>query len=94
MVSIAASKLWQQIKVAEPRTHGSVRIVPLVGPSSDDPSYRLLDAETVNDVEITEVDQSGQVPNIKVANALRDRLLLIDGQEVVVRVSHLAGGIS
>jgi len=83
MVSIAASKLWQVIKEAEPCTHGSVRIVPLVGPSCDDPSYRLFGAETAQEVKVSEVDEGGSVPNIKVANGLDDRLLLIDGQELV-----------
>jgi hypothetical protein len=83
MVSIAASKLWQGIEAAEPRTHGSLRVVPLVGPSSDAPSYRLLDAETAERVEVTEVDQSGSVPNIKVNNKLDELLLLIDGQELL-----------
>jgi len=83
MVSIAASKLWQEIEEAEPCTHGSIRIVPLVGPSVDDPSYRLLDAETAQEVKVTEVDEGGSVPNIKVGNDLDDRLLLIDGQELI-----------
>jgi hypothetical protein len=83
MVSIAASKLWKAVEAAEPRTHGSVRIVPMVGPSSDDPSYRLFGAETAREVKVSEVDEGGSVPNIKVANGLDDRLLLIDGQELV-----------
>jgi hypothetical protein len=34
-------------------------------------------------VQVTEVDEGGDVPNIKVANKLDDRLLLIDGQELL-----------
>jgi hypothetical protein len=83
MVSIAASKLWQGIEAAEPRTQGSLRVVPLVGRSSADPSYRLFDAETAKKVKVSEVDQSGSVPNIKVANELDELLLLIDGQELL-----------
>jgi len=83
MVSISGSKLWEGVKTAEPCTHGSVRIVPLVGPSSDDPTYRLFDAETAKRVKVSEVDESGRVSNIKVDNGLDDRLLLIDGQELI-----------
>ncbi|MHC4081285.1 MAG: ARPP-1 family domain-containing protein [Planctomycetota bacterium] len=83
MVSIASSKLWQGIEAAEPRTQGSLRIVPLVGRSSAEPSYRLFDAESSKKVKVSEVDQSGSVPNIKVANDLDERLLLIDGQELL-----------
>jgi hypothetical protein len=83
MVSIASSKLWEGIEAGEPRTYRSLRVVPLVGPSTADPSYRLFDAETAQEVQVTEVDQSGDVPNIRVANKLGDRLLLIDGQELI-----------
>ncbi|MHC4764169.1 MAG: ARPP-1 family domain-containing protein [Planctomycetota bacterium] len=83
MVSISGSKLWEGMKAAEPCVHGSVRIVPLVGPSSDDPAYRLFDADTAEKVEVTEVDEGGHVPNIMVDNGLDDRLLLIDGQELI-----------
>jgi hypothetical protein len=83
MVSIATSKLWQGIEAAEPRAKGSLRVVPLVGRSSADPSYSLFDTETAGKVKVSEVDQSGSVPNIKVANDLDDRLLLIDGQELL-----------
>jgi hypothetical protein len=83
MVSIATSTLWKEIEAAEPRNHGSVRIVPLVGPTRDDPSYRLFGAETAEDVKVSEIGEGGSVPNIKVANGLDDRLLLIDGQELV-----------
>jgi hypothetical protein len=83
MVSISGSKLWEGIKAAEPCAHGSVRIVPLVGPSSDDPAYRLFDADTAKKVKVSEVDESGSVPNILVDNGLDDRLLLIDGQELI-----------
>jgi hypothetical protein len=71
------------VKAAEPCVHGSVRIVPLVGPSSDDPAYRLFDAETAERVRVSEVDESGSVPNITVDNGLDDLLLLIDGQELI-----------
>jgi len=83
MVSISGSKLWEGMNAAEPCTHGSVRIVPLVGPSSGDPTYRLFDAETAEKVEVSEVDEGGHVPNITVDNGLDDRLLLIDGQELI-----------
>ena len=77
MVSISGSKLWEGMKAAEPCVHGSVRIVPLVGPSSDDPTYRLFNAETAERVKVSEVDESGHVPNVTVDNGLDDRLLLI-----------------
>jgi hypothetical protein len=83
MVSISGSKLWEGVKAAEACTHGSVRIVPLVGPSSDDPAYRLFDAETAQKVKVSEVDDAGRVSTIKVDNGLDDRLLLIDGQELI-----------
>jgi hypothetical protein len=83
MVSIAGSRVWQGVKPGEAQAFRSLRAVPLVGPSSDDPSYRLFDAETAEKVEVTEVDRSGSVPNVRLRNRLKDRILLIDGQELI-----------
>jgi hypothetical protein len=60
-----------------------LRIVPILGPSHDQPAYRLLDAETLSRVRVTEVSESGSVPELLVENQLDVRVLLMDGQELV-----------
>jgi hypothetical protein len=61
----------------------SLRIVPLVGDSATEPTYRLLDDEALRHVAITEVNEEGAVPELKVINGLDAHLLLLAGQELV-----------
>ncbi len=83
MVSIAAHGLLPGIEFGEPLDYRSLRVVPLVGPSHEDPSYRLFGPDLAEDVEIDEVDSAGSVPDLRVTNRLTDRILLIDGQELI-----------
>ena len=83
MVSIAAHGLLSGIEFGEPLQYRSLRVVPLVGPSHEHPSYRLFGPDLAEDVEINEVDSAGSVPNLTVTNRLADRVLLIDGQELI-----------
>lgn len=60
-----------------------LRVVPILGPSHDEPPYELLRPETVNAVKVTEVSDSGSVPTLQVENNLDVRVFLMDGQELV-----------
>jgi hypothetical protein len=60
-----------------------LRIVPIVGPSQDQPPYELLRPETIDFVKVTEVSEAGSVPTLHVENALDVRVFLMDGQELV-----------
>lgn len=60
-----------------------LRVVPLLGPSDDQPPYAVLDDAALRSVQITETSESGSVPNLKVANGLDIHLFLMDGQELV-----------
>lgn len=83
MVSIAVSKVFDRIKAGEPRTFGSLRVIPLGGPSRRKPAYRLYGPKLAKGVALTEMTEAGEVPNIRVENHLDVRVLLIDGQELV-----------
>ena len=54
MVSIAKNGLLAGIEFGEPLAFKSLRVVPLVGPSRDDPSYRLFGPDVAGDVEVEE----------------------------------------
>jgi hypothetical protein len=60
-----------------------LRIVPILGPSSEEPPYRLLDHNSMGAVKVTEVSAAGTVPELKVENTLEVRVYLMDGQELV-----------
>jgi hypothetical protein len=60
-----------------------LHLVPILGPSHDTPVYRLLDADTLASVKVTEISESGSVPELLVENLLESRVFLMDGQELV-----------
>lgn len=60
-----------------------LRVVPIVGTSYEDPAYRLLEGDALEKVRVTEVNQSGTVPVLKVHNELNARVFLMDGQELL-----------
>lgn len=71
------------VRADESQGRTALRIFPIVGPSQDQPPYRLLDAESLAAVKITETSPSGHVPELKVENNLECFLFLMDGQELV-----------
>ena len=65
-------------------TFESLTIVPLLGTSSREPDYDTLDVALARDtLQITEVNESGHVPEIKVLNKGERPVLIIDGEELV-----------
>jgi len=83
MVSIAANSVLSALEFGEPLNFKSLRVVPLIGPSREDPSYRLFGPDLADQVKVDEVNDAGSVPNLRVTNRLTERVLLIDGQELV-----------
>jgi len=70
--------------VSADRVQGqSLRVVPILGPSHEQPPYELLRPETFNFVKVTEISEAGSVPTLHVENALDVRVFLMDGQELV-----------
>jgi hypothetical protein len=60
-----------------------LKFVPILGRSHDQPQYELLRQETLSFVQVTEISQSGSVPELQVENKLDVRVFLMDGQELV-----------
>lgn len=62
----------------------SLTIVPLLGTSSSEPDYDTLDAALARGtLHVTEVSESGHVPEIKVLNKGHLPVLIIDGEELI-----------
>jgi len=70
------------ILAAEPLRHGALTVVPLLAPMLAEPEWLTL-AEAGDRVQVTEIDEAGSVPNLKVANMADRPLLLLDGEELV-----------
>lgn len=79
MSSIAAS-----FTVGTEVTFENLTILPLLSKSSSDANYDTLDAALGGGtLDITEVSESGSVPEIKVQNRGTRPVLIIDGEELV-----------
>ena len=58
-------------------------VVPILGPSHDEPGYRMLEEEILDAVKGTETSSSGSVTELLIENTLDVSVFLIDGQEVL-----------
>ncbi|MBA3753651.1 MAG: hypothetical protein H0X01_05845 [Nitrospira sp.] len=57
--------------VAADRVQGqTLRVVPILGPSHEEPPYELLRPETFNFVKVTEISEAGSVPTLHAENAM------------------------
>jgi hypothetical protein len=62
--------------------HEALTVVPLLRPGAADPGWSTL-VEAGDAVEVTEVDEGGRVPTLRVANHGDRPVLLLDGEELV-----------
>jgi hypothetical protein len=82
MDTIVSSYL-SQLQIGDPRTHEHLTIFPLFHKKGGDPEYITLEEALERDfIEVTEIDQAGSVPDLKVTNKSPHAVLLLDGEEV------------
>ena len=90
------------VKLARKQDHRNMTLFPLLAPSDGEPGYLTLEeALEQRLVTVTEVDQGGSVPELKVVNRSRKGVLAVDGEELVgakqnriVNSTFLVGGKS
>ena len=70
------------ILASEPLRHGALTVVPMLAPMLSEARWLTL-VEAGDQVRITEVDEAGAVPQLKVVNLTAQALLLLDGEELV-----------
>src|SRR5438128_1202164 len=71
------------IQFGEPREHRGVVVVPLFPLHDPVASYLTLDEALEGGLRITEIGESGSVPELAVENPLEASVLLYDGVELV-----------
>jgi hypothetical protein len=65
-------------------TFENLTVIPLVSPSQREACYATLDeALAAGQVRITEVDEAGHVPELKIVNSAATSVLLLDGEELL-----------
>src|SRR3954471_12246814 len=74
--SLMSAAITQRVRAVQPgRPQGPrLRVLPILGQSSDQPSYKLLDGETLARIRVTEVSDAGSVPELVVENQLDVRV--------------------
>jgi len=61
------AKTLGSILAGKPQSHGALTVMPILAPMQAEPEWLTL-AEAGDRVRITEVDEEGSVPDLKVAN--------------------------
>ena len=76
------AKTLDSILAGKPQSHGALTVIPILAPMQTEPEWLTL-AEAGDRVRITEVDEEGSVPELRVANLGDLPLLLLDGEQLV-----------
>ncbi len=71
-------------KLARKQTYKKLTLFPLLAPEAAAPGYLTLEqALEQNLVEISELDQAGSVPELRLINKGKNKVLIIEGEELV-----------
>lgn len=78
------AELFQNAKVGEAMTHGALSIYPVFTPDGHEPNYILFEeALKKKSATISEVDASGNVPELLVVNDGDSNVLLLEGDVLI-----------
>lgn len=61
----------------------SLKVMPILGSSSEEPGYRVFEGDAAAGIRISEISHGGSVPELSVENSMDCRVYLMDGQELV-----------
>ena len=71
-------------KLARKQSYKNVTLFPLLAPETTTPDYLTLEqALEQNLVEVSELDQAGSVPELKLLNKGKNKVLIVEGEELV-----------
>ncbi|RPJ70149.1 MAG: hypothetical protein EHM24_16425 [Acidobacteria bacterium] len=74
----------QSLEIGQPVTAANLTMFPLLGGSEGPPAYTTLDEGlAAGFVKVTEVSESGRVPELTIVNDGPTPVLLLDGEELV-----------
>lgn len=72
------------LKLGAPQVHLNLALYPLLDDRDSAPGYVLLDDALARDfARVTETSQAGSVPELAFENSSAERILLVDGDELV-----------
>ena len=71
-------------KLARKKSYKNLTVFPLLAPAGSKPDYLTLEqALDQNLVQITELNQAGSVPELRLYNKGKKKLLIVEGEELV-----------
>jgi len=71
-------------KLARKQVHRNLTVFPLLATNESEPDYLILDqALERNLIRITELDNEGSVPELKLKNIGKKKVLIIEGEELI-----------
>ena len=71
-------------KLARKQSYKNLTLFPLLAPETTTPDYLTLEqALEQNLVEVSELDQAGSVPELKLLNKGKNKVLIVEGEELV-----------
>jgi hypothetical protein len=74
----------KDVKLGGKQTHLNLTLFPLLASDAGEPDYLILEGALAQGVvEITEVNQGGSVPDLKLINKSTSKLLVVDGEELI-----------
>ena len=80
----AVAECLSKLQLGPPQPHGGLALFPLLGDGIADPAYLLLDEALAEGcAQVTEVSESGSVPELRFVNGCTRPVLLLDGEELV-----------
>jgi hypothetical protein len=83
MVELIGKEL-EAIQIGTPRMFRNLVLFPLLGGRPNDADYLTLDdALAAGSARVTEVDESGSVPQLRFRNSGLQAVLLLDGEELI-----------
>ena len=74
----------EEVSLGEPTVHGHMAIFPLLDKEESARDYLTLDESIANGyAHVTEINESGDVPELKFRNSSDKRIFLMEGEELV-----------
>ena len=74
----------KRCKLARKQSYKNLTVFPLLAPNGTKPDYLTLEQGLdQNLVQISELDQEGSVPELRLRNKSKKKLLIFEGEELV-----------
>src|SRR4030042_6409848 len=74
----------ENVKLGGKQSHQNMALFPLLASDAGKPDYLILEEGLAQGVvELTEVSQGGSVPDLKLINKSTNKLLVVDGEELI-----------